>query len=81
MKNKKPYFPFVVDYKPRFLLNWLLFKLFKRVRYNESMAQKLKDMHRQGTVVYAVKYRGRLDLPAVSLPFSHQPPPLPQDRL
>ncbi len=61
MKNKKPYFPFVVDYKPRFLLNWLLYKLFKRVRYNESMAQKLKVMNREGTVVYAVKYRGRLD--------------------
>jgi glycerol-3-phosphate O-acyltransferase len=61
MKEDKPYFPFVVDYKPRFLLNWLLFKLFKRVRYNESMGQKLKDMHRHGTVVYAVKYRGRLD--------------------
>jgi glycerol-3-phosphate O-acyltransferase len=51
----------VVDYKPRFLLNWLLYKLFKRVRYNESMAQKLKVMNREGTVVYAVKYRGRLD--------------------
>ncbi len=61
MTDKKPYFPFVVDYKPRFLLNWILFKLFKRVRYNESMAQKLKTMHREGTVVYAVKYRGRLD--------------------
>lgn len=61
MKNKKPYFPFVVDYKPRFFLNWILFKLFKRVRYNESMALKLKTMHREGTVVYAVKYRGRLD--------------------
>ena len=61
MKNKKPYFPFVVDYKPRFFLNWILFKLFKRVRYNESMALKLKAMHREGTVVYAVKYRGRLD--------------------
>ncbi|MCF8128225.1 MAG: 1-acyl-sn-glycerol-3-phosphate acyltransferase [Deltaproteobacteria bacterium] len=61
MKHKKPYFPFVVDYKPRFLLNWLLYKLFKRVRYNESMAQRLKVMNREGTVVYAVKYRGRLD--------------------
>jgi len=61
MKHKKPYFPFVIDYKPRFLLNWLLYKLFKRVRYNESMAQKLKVMNREGTVVYAVKYRGRLD--------------------
>ncbi|OQY48375.1 MAG: hypothetical protein B6240_04775 [Desulfobacteraceae bacterium 4572_87] len=61
MKNKKPYFPFVVDYKPRFFLNWILFKLFKRVRYNESMALKLKAMHREGTVVYAVKYPGRLD--------------------
>ena len=61
MKNNKPYFPFVVDYKPRFFLNWILFKLFKRVRYNESMAQKLKAMNREGTVVYAVKYRGRLD--------------------
>jgi glycerol-3-phosphate O-acyltransferase len=61
MKNQKPYFPFVVDYKPRFLLNWILYKLFKRVRYNESMALKLKAMHREGTVVYAVKYRGRLD--------------------
>ncbi len=61
MDDKKAYFPFVVDFKPQLVLNWALFKLFKRVRYNEKMARRLKEIQRQGTVVYAIKYRGRLD--------------------
>ena len=59
--QEKFFFPFVLDHKPGFFLSWLLYTLFKRIRFNENMADDLKQMHRQGTVVYAIKYRGRLD--------------------
>jgi glycerol-3-phosphate O-acyltransferase len=54
-------YPFVLDYKPGFLLSWFLYKLFKRIRFDESIIEDLKQMHRQGSVVYAIKYRGYLD--------------------
>ena len=61
MSIKKPFYPFVLDHKPGFLLNWFLYTLFKRVQFNENMIDDLKEMHRKGTVVYAIKYRGHLD--------------------
>ena len=61
MPEKKSFYPFILDHKPRIFLNWLLYKLFKRVHFNENMSETLKRMHRDGTVVYAIKYRGRLD--------------------
>ena len=61
MPEKESFYPFILDHKPRIFLNWLLYKLFKRVHFNENMSETLKRMHRNGTVVYAIKYRGRLD--------------------
>jgi len=61
MPEKKSFYPFILDHKPRIFLNWLLYKLFKRVHFNENMSETLKRMHRDGTVVYTIKYRGRLD--------------------
>lgn len=42
-------------------MGWFLYKLFKRVSFNRSMKDDLRRMQRQGTVVYAIKYRGQLD--------------------
>ncbi|MCF8084016.1 MAG: 1-acyl-sn-glycerol-3-phosphate acyltransferase, partial [Deltaproteobacteria bacterium] len=61
MSRKKPYFPFILDYKPRFFLSWFLYRLFQRVRLNQDMVAELKQMNREGTVVYAIKYRSSLD--------------------
>lgn len=61
MSIKKPFYPFVLDHKPGFLLSWFLYTLFKRVHFDENMTVALKEMHRKGTVVYAIKYRGHLD--------------------
>lgn len=59
--GEKIYYPYVLDHKPRFLLGWLLFKLFKRTELNESVRESLKQMHKEGTVVFALKYRSQLD--------------------
>ena len=58
--EKVPY-PYVLDHKPRFFLGWFLYRLFRRVHIDETMKDALKQMHKQGTVVYAIKYRGQLD--------------------
>ena len=58
--DKNPY-PYVLDHKPRFFLGWFLYRLFRRVHIDENMTGALKGMHKQGTVVYAIKYRGQLD--------------------
>lgn len=58
--DKDPY-PYVLDHKPRFFLGWFLYRLFRRVHIDETMKDALKQMHKQGTVVYAIKYRGQLD--------------------
>lgn len=60
-KQKGPFFPFVLDYKPGFFLGWLLYRLFRHVRFDENMTEELKQMNRDGTVVYTIKYRGRLE--------------------
>ncbi len=54
-------YPYVLDHKPGFFLSWFLYRLFKRVSFDEHMKEELKRMHREGTVVYAIKYRGQLD--------------------
>ncbi|MFO7784937.1 MAG: 1-acyl-sn-glycerol-3-phosphate acyltransferase [Desulfatiglandales bacterium] len=51
----------ILDHKPGLFLSRILFSLFKRVSLDESMKEELKRMNREGTVVYAIKYRGRLD--------------------
>jgi glycerol-3-phosphate O-acyltransferase len=55
------YYPYVLDYKPGFFLSWLLYQLFKKIGLSENMKEELKQMHKKGTVVYAIKYRGHLD--------------------
>ena len=59
--NRKEAFPFILDHKPGFFLGWFLYRLFRRVRFDENMTERLKQMNREGTVVYAIKYRGKLD--------------------
>ncbi|MFC1532517.1 1-acyl-sn-glycerol-3-phosphate acyltransferase [Thermodesulfobacteriota bacterium] len=54
-------YPYVLDHKPGFFLSWLLYKLFKKVNLDENMKEALKQMQREGTVVYAIKYHGLLD--------------------
>jgi len=54
-------FPFVLDHKPGFLLGSFLYRLFRRARFDEHMTEQLREMNRHGTVVYAIKYRGKLD--------------------
>lgn len=61
MSRRRPDFPFILDYKPRFFLSWFLYRLFKRVHLNQDMVAQLKQMNRDGTVVYAIKYRSNLD--------------------
>ena len=57
----KIFYPSVLDHKPGFLLGVFLYRLFKRVSIDENMKEDLKRMHKEGTVVYAIKYRGKLD--------------------
>ena len=51
----------ILDHKPGLFLSRILYGLFKRVNLEEPMKDELKKMNREGTVVYAIKYRGRLD--------------------
>jgi glycerol-3-phosphate O-acyltransferase len=60
-REEKTLYPYVLEHKPGFFLSWVLYRLFKKVSLDENMKQKLKEMHRHGTVVYAAKYRGQLD--------------------
>ena len=60
-REEKTLYPYVLEHKPGFFLSWVLYRLFKKVNLDENMKQKLKEMHRHGTVVYAAKYRGQLD--------------------
>lgn len=59
--KQKSHYPSVLDHKPSLFLNWVLYTLFKHVQFPKDMTEELKQMHRQGTVVYAIKYRGLLD--------------------
>jgi glycerol-3-phosphate O-acyltransferase len=59
--KRKIHYPYVLDHKPGFFLGWFLYRLFKRVSIDETMKEDLRLMQKEGTVVYAIKYRGRLD--------------------
>lgn len=54
-------YPYVLDHKPGFFISWLMYRLFRRVGIDDSMVENLKQMNKKGTVVYAIKYRGKLD--------------------
>ena len=58
---KKPCFPFVLDQKPGLFLNWFLYQLFKRVKFDTSMTEQLRQMQREGTIIYTTKYHSHLD--------------------
>lgn len=59
--KKELFLPNILDHKPGLFLSRILYGLFKRVNLEEPMKHALKKMNREGTVVYAIKYRGRLD--------------------
>ena len=59
--NKRLLYPYILDQKPRFFLGWFLYRLFKKVHVDENMIQNLRQMKKDGTVIYAIKYRGKLD--------------------
>ncbi|MBP1741358.1 MAG: Glycerol-3-phosphate O-acyltransferase, partial [Deltaproteobacteria bacterium] len=59
--DKEILYPYVLDDRPRFLLGWLLYALFRRAKVDESAKEGLQQLQKEGTVVYATKYRGHLD--------------------
>ncbi len=59
--RKKSFYPFELDQKPGFFLTWFLYRLFKHVQFDRNISEDLKQMHREGTVVYTMKYKGFLD--------------------
>jgi len=59
--NKEILYPYVLDDKPRFLLGWVFSALFRRAKVDENAQEGLKQLQKEGTVVYATKYRGHLD--------------------
>jgi glycerol-3-phosphate O-acyltransferase len=60
LREQEPH-PYGIDHKPGFFLSWLFYRLLKKVRVGEAVREKLKQLQKQGTVVYAIKYRSRLD--------------------
>lgn len=68
----------ILDHKPRLFLSRILYALFKRVGLDENRKEELKRMHREGTVVYAIKYRGRLDYLLYHYNFRHKRLPYPK---
>ncbi len=61
LSSEKAYYPSVLEHKPGFFLSRILYILFKRVQLARDMTENLRKMHREGTVVYAIKYRSHLD--------------------
>lgn len=59
--QQQVYYPYVLDYKPGFFLSWLLYRFFKKISLNEDAKENLRQLHKKGAVVYAIKYRGQLD--------------------
>ncbi|HIJ19618.1 MAG TPA: hypothetical protein HPP58_01080 [Deltaproteobacteria bacterium] len=61
MATKKACYPFILDHKPGFFLNGILYRLFKHVLFNKDMTGELRRMNSEGTVLYVIKYKGLLD--------------------
>ncbi len=53
--------PYLFDHKPGLFLTYVLFKMFKKMDMDPKWKERLRELHRQGTIVYAIKYRGALD--------------------
>jgi len=51
----------ILDFRPGFFLGWFLYKLFGRVQIDERPRQHLRQIQREGTLVYVTKYPGQLD--------------------
>ena len=75
----KTLYPYVLDHKPGFFLSWFLYRLFKRVSFDENMKEDLRLMQKEGTVVYAIKYRGHLDYLLYHYNFRRRRIPVPED--
>jgi len=54
-------YPYTLDHKPGFFLGWFFYRLFRKVKIDENVKENLKNMQKEGTIVYAIKYRGILD--------------------
>lgn len=61
MATNRASYPFILDHKPKFFLNWILYRLFKRVLFNKDMTGDLRRMSSEGMVLYVIKYKGLLD--------------------
>ena len=61
MATNKACYPFILDYKPGFFLSGILYRLFKRVLFNQDMTDELRRMNSEGTVLYVIKYKGLLE--------------------
>jgi len=59
--DKKLFSEYILDHKPGLFLSRILYSLFRRIGLDEGMKEKLRRLSREGSVVYAIKYRGRLD--------------------
>jgi hypothetical protein len=60
-REDRIFYPYLLDYKPAFFLGLFLQRLFKRVDLDESIKESLRQLQKQGTLVYAIKYRGKSD--------------------
>jgi len=76
--TEKVSYPYVLDHKPGFFLTWLLYRLFRKVNVDESMREALKQMQREGTVVYAIKYRSQFDYLLYHFNFRRKRLPFPK---
>lgn len=59
-KTKIPY-TCAFDFKPGFFLTAYLYRLFRHMKFGQDVSEELRRLHRDGTLVYAVKYGSRLD--------------------
>jgi glycerol-3-phosphate O-acyltransferase len=76
--QEKIYYPYVLNDKPGFFLSWLLYQLFKKVHLNDDAKEGLRQLHKKGTIVYAIKYRAKLDYLLYHYNFRRNRLPYPQ---
>jgi len=71
-------FGYSVDHKPSFLFRGWFEKLISKTFMPEDQQKLLDDLRKQGTLVYAVKYRSQLDFVFLSLRLHQLGLPAPQ---